>query len=288
MRATPRSIACGASLVLAFVGRLPCAAAAGRAPEPAPTPPAGADCDCGGLKLETASGVPLAARHEYRFKGTCALLPEAAPPGSAAGTRTDADRRFEPAASVSVVAEAVWDQALGTFEERLTVKGAYAGVVTMVLKCPSDPLLAEVACTPVSFANTTGWAGFDQPYAVPRPITRGRTTLEEASAFSRTPERGPTPPPPGAKPSRAKTGTGWQPEGNVVLPGPIALVAGARVPLADGRALVASTVGQDLVWTLVGPGGESVQVFPAGARAVRSESGAIVIDTKLGPVRLGR
>jgi hypothetical protein len=282
-----RSLVLGSALVAAFAGP-PAAAAATARLDPAGRAGGHADCDCAGLRLKTASGVPDGGIHRYRFEGVCALIQASPPDASGGGAARGPVGRSDSVETVAVVAEATWNAANGELEERLAVQGAYPGEVTASLRCASDPVLTDAPCTRVSYANTTGWAGFDRVSAGPRPLTAGRTTLAAASALSRQNDSAAAPAP-GATP---KPEAGWHPAAGVVLPGPIALVEGARVALADGRALVGRTVGRivgrDLVWVLVSAGGETLEVFPAGSRAVKSESGAIVVGTPHGPVRLGR
>lgn len=254
------------------------------------------DCDCAGLKLVAASGVPNGDGHSYKFQGVCKLLNVTHSSSDTLGITTSTDTRSTTVATVWVVAGAKWSAKTGQFLEQLKVQGQYPGEIQMSLKCAKDPVITNVACFPVAYTNTTGWDGFDRPYSVPRPITRGKTTLAEATAFSNkagnvgsTPTPAPPPPP---KPNATATPRTLHrlSHPNLMATGPsvLPLALNARIALAGGRALVGRQVGRTLVWVLVGLRGEALQTFPVGAHAVRDAAGNVVVETAQGPVRLGK
>jgi len=253
------------------------------------------DADCRGLKLVAASGVPAGDAHSYKFQGVCKLLEVSNSSNQVFGVTTSTDSSTKTVGSVWVVAGAKWSAKTGEFAEKLQVQGQYPGEIKMSLKCAADPVITNGACFPVAYSNTTGWDGFDHPYMVPRPITRGKTTVAEATAFSNKPKNAgsPTPPPPPPPapvvttptPRRLALGTTMALR---AAPVTIALVAGARVALADGRTLVARPVGRTLEWVLVGARNQTLREFPPDARAVREPSGNVVVLVGRESVPLGR
>jgi hypothetical protein len=251
-------------------------------------------CDCGGLKLVAASGVPNGDGHSYKFQGICKLLEVSHGSNQFLGFTTSTDSSSTTLGTVWVVAGAKWSAKTGQFTEHLTVQGQYPGEVAMSLKCAQDPVITNGACFAVAYKNTTGWSGFDGPYSVPRPITRGKTTLAEATKFS---QQAPKPastaiPPPPPKPNPTATPKLLHmlssPNSTVARVNVIPLALNARIAFGDGRALVGRQVGRAFVWVLVGARGETLRTFPAGARAVRDAAGIIAIESAQGSVRLGK
>jgi hypothetical protein len=241
-----------------------------------------------------ASGVPNGAGHEYKFQGVCKLLNVVHGSNQVFGVTTSTDTSSTTVATVWVVAGAKWSAGTGQFNESLKVQGQYPGEIAMSLKCAKDPVITNVTCFPVAYKNTTGWPGFDNPYTVPRPITRGKTTLAEATKFSQQAPKpaGTVPPPPPPKPNPTATPKVLHmlshPNSMAMRASVLPLALNARIAFGDGRALVGRQVGRALVWVLVGARGETVRTFPAGARAVRDAAGIIVVETAQGPVRLGK
>jgi hypothetical protein len=127
------------------------------------------DTDCRGLVLVAATGVPAGTTHTYQFQGTCKLLGKL---GSF----------FSPPQWTRAQAE--WNAVTGTFHERVVTEGKYAGTIEMWLKCAKDPVVTSVTCVQVNYRNPTGWSGFDGAWHQRRPITRGKTTLAEATILS--------------------------------------------------------------------------------------------------------
>jgi hypothetical protein len=140
------------------------------------------DTDCHALKLKAASGVPDGAVHTYDFEGTCNLV-NVYPSGPSVV------RRFPARAHVT------WDVSkrelvehfatLGTFEWDHRTRG---GEVESIYRCNEDPIVVKkgVACTGVAHKNQTAIEPLSNPFKkLFRPITRGKTTLSEATALSR-------------------------------------------------------------------------------------------------------
>jgi hypothetical protein len=106
----------------------------------------------------------------------------------------EVERRFPVKAHVvwnAETKELIEDFAtIGTFEYRqfpASPLQTLGGNVHSVYACNDDPIVVSrgVACTGVSHENTTGIGELSRPYKkLYRPITRGKTTLAEASALS--------------------------------------------------------------------------------------------------------
>ena len=141
--------------------------------------------DCHGLKLVSASGIPAGPTREYKFHGICNIQEVFSKTGSFAGFEYDQD---DPAAktlaTVWTDVVATWNSQTGNFTEHAKTQAPYAGLVSMALRCAGDPVLTGVTCKGLGYSNTTGWDGFDLAYAIPRPISRGKTSLAEATALS--------------------------------------------------------------------------------------------------------
>ena len=133
------------------------------------------DTDCAGLKLAEASGIPEGSSHVYRFQGTCDITERS-------------NGRTYLVAQQWTRAEAMWQAATGEFHESVTTEGKYPGTIEMWLKCGRDPVIESGSCIQVKFQNPTGWPGFDGAWKQHRPVTRGKTTLAEATAIAK---RGP-------------------------------------------------------------------------------------------------
>lgn len=140
------------------------------------------DTDCHGLKLKQASGLPSGLVHTYRFEGTCNLV-------SVHPSGPSVQRAFPARAQVT------WNHSkrelvesfatLGTFEFGKRTRG---GTLRSVYRCNEDPIVVTkgVACTGVAHKNETAIEPLSNPFLkLYRPITRGKTTLAEATAASR-------------------------------------------------------------------------------------------------------
>lgn len=143
------------------------------------------DVDCAALKLAGAEGVPGPAR-EYQFVGSCKLVHRVNTHGgiiSGSGTTTSV------ISDAFVKASVTWEASTGILKEALAVQSpSYTGKVGMQLRCTNDPIVTTVACTQVAYQNGTGWSGFDLAYIRKRPVTRGLTTLAEATALANKPK----------------------------------------------------------------------------------------------------
>jgi len=128
------------------------------------------DADCRGLVLQAAAGVPADARHVYQFQGPCKLSV-----GKFGSINYPAQWTR---------AQAEWNAVTGAFYERVVTEGKFAGTIEMWLKCAKDPVVTSVACVQVDYRNQTGWSGFDGAWKQSRPITRGKTTVFEATILS--------------------------------------------------------------------------------------------------------
>jgi hypothetical protein len=127
--------------------------------------------NCYALKLKAATGV-VGLKHTYHFVGSC----------------WDGNRSFPAEAYVS------WDRPSYTLVEDFRIIGtyvnadgwSYSGRVLSQLKCNDDPeVIPTAVCNPVSHVNETKAHFLSTPYLKQRrPITKGRTTLAEAKAYS--------------------------------------------------------------------------------------------------------
>jgi hypothetical protein len=159
--------------------------------------------DCRGLKLVAASDVPNGKRPSYRFAGSCRLTIITTDVHKDAGLFPDKDVTEDPVGSVSATVEVTWNRGTGKMEEVTLVKGDVAGRITMFLRCAEDPVVTSTTCVRIFYQNETDWTGFDGAWLANRPISRGKTTVAEASALS----KGAKPdawPPPDPKPVAAK------------------------------------------------------------------------------------
>ncbi len=257
---------------------------------------------CGGLKLESAAGVPDQPTHKYVFGGSCRVY-------QSGGDSPN------PQHSFPVKAEAVWDGAAHRLSESLTILGKFTyydkeigGSLSSTYFCDTDPVIGKAACNAAQHSNSTNLTQLSEPFADHRPITAGRTTLAEAASLSQkasTAGNPPPPPPAGVteKPAsidavqdRAVTSTmamlpPTTPERDGISRPPrrlpaglteIPLTASARVALAEGRALASGTRANRLHWVLLGPDAAVLRRFPDGARAYRKAGGGILIDWENG------
>jgi hypothetical protein len=275
------------------------------------------DVDCGGLKLVAASGVPGGQTRGYKLHGTCKILRLHATTSDVAGFSYDKTTNSTVLATVWADLVASWDSKTASFKETMKTQDQYAGQVSMELRCADDPVLTGVTCKGVTYANTTGWDGFDHAYAVPRPISRGKTTLAEATTLSQqqTASTPPSPPPdPTPQPAtirRLSLPRGTEPIApaptapipvartrSALTPAPapppppagpteIALAPGARVELQDGRAMVAQAKDRALRWAIVGPKEEVLRLFPAGSRLLESSNRDLTVSWGGGAYQAG-
>lgn len=187
------------------------------------------DADCSGLKLTAAKGVPSGSVHKYAFHGPCKLLRSKVTTDKVAGIATGSSTSSVVEATVWVEAEAAWDKQSGLLSEEVKVEGAYAGTLSMLLKCAGDPVIYHVTCYQDAYDNETGWQGWDRAWLKARPITYGKTTPAQATAMSESGIAGnPPPPPPPPAPDEGKT------------PKPVALRDAAKAVAATNAS--ASTV----------------------------------------------
>jgi hypothetical protein len=276
--------------------------------------------DCTGLKLVAASGIPAGPSRKYTFHGICRILELYPKTGNVAGFEYDADDgEAKTLATVWTDLAATWNSQTGDFKEVAKTQAPYAGTISMVLRCAGDPVLTGVTCKGLGYTNTTGWSGFDRVYAVPRPISRGKTTLAEATALSQQAQQqvaNNPPPPPEPTPTSptiprvsmpTRTGTvAVAPPRIAVAPvrstptpvpppppestGPmeIALAPAVRLDLQDGRAIVADDGEGALRWAIVGPADQLLRRFPAGSKVKESPSHDLTVHYPGGSYRAGK
>jgi hypothetical protein len=281
-----------------------------------------ADADCRGLKLVAASGIPGGPTREYKFHGTCKILEVYPTTGSFAGFEYDKGADAKTLATVWTDLVATWNSQTGYFREDAKTQAPYAGLVSMVLRCAGDPVLTGVTCKGESYSNTTGWSGFDHAYAIPRPISRGKTTLAEATALSQQHVTSGSPNPPAPPPPPAPTPTSptiprvpaptrtapvavaspqiaLVPTRSTLSPGPppppastgpleIALAPAVRLDLQDGRAIVADDGEGGLRWAIVGPKDQLLRRFPAGSKVTEGSHHDLTVHYPGGSYRAGQ
>jgi hypothetical protein len=209
-----------------------------------------ADTDCSGLKLQRASGVPKSERHWYSFSGSCKLQYHQEDEVTDVHT-------FPAEATVTWLAKdkSLVEQftTLGGFEYQGKVVG---GQVYNAFVCDDDPMInPQAACSGVEHWNHTAMDGLSSPYQHFRPITKGRTTLAEATKLSgpsgqmTTAVEPPAPKPNGPKmlssPKKAGEPTGGQPPKMLSSPkgknaGPTMLSSPKGTLVIEGEQLVAS------------------------------------------------
>jgi hypothetical protein len=137
--------------------------------------------NCEGLKLAAAKGVPALTLHDYKFAGSCQLV---------------AFGGMNQSSSETLIVDGVatWNATTGTLKERLRVEGSlgkHSGDVETVFKCGGDPLIGAAACVVVSHNNSTKLDEFSgPPLKQHQPILKGRTTMAEATQFSKPPLEG--------------------------------------------------------------------------------------------------
>lgn len=273
--------------------------------------------DCHGLKLVSASGIPAGPTREYKFHGICNIQEVFSKTGSFAGFEYDQD---DPAAktlaTVWTDVVATWNSQTGNFTEHAKTQAPYAGLVSMALRCAGDPVLTGVTCKGLGYSNTTGWDGFDLAYAIPRPISRGKTSLAEATALSQqhvastppAPPPAPTPTSPTIPrvpmPTRtapvavAPTQIALAPVRTTPSPAPpppesagpveVALAPAVRLDLRDGRAIVADDGAGALRWAIVGPTDQLLRRFPAGSKVMEGSSHDLTVHYPGGSYRAGQ
>jgi hypothetical protein len=127
--------------------------------------------NCYALKLKAATGV-VSLKHTYHFVGTC----------------YDGNRSFPAEAHVT------WDRSGYALVEDFQIIGtyvnsagkAYSGHVQGWFQCNDDPtVVPSAACNPVGHINQTGAKFLSKPCTEGRrPITKGKTTLAEATTLS--------------------------------------------------------------------------------------------------------
>ncbi len=164
------------------------------------------DADCRGLVLQAAAGVPADARHVYQFQGPCKLSV-----GKFGSINYPAQWTR---------AQAEWNAVTGAFYERVVTEGKFAGTIEMWLKCAKDPVVTSVECVQVDYRNPTGWSGFDGAWKQRRPITRGKTTVFEATTKSHQA------PPPGDKTTTEGVSSMITLEAEALIPNPQQLTQG--------------------------------------------------------------
>jgi hypothetical protein len=276
------------------------------------------DADCRGLKLVGASGIPAGPTREYKFHGICKILEVYPTSGSFAGFEYDKeDPAAKTLATVWTDVVATWNSQTGYFTEDAKTQAPYAGLISMVLRCAGDPVLTGVACKGLSYSNTTGWSGFDYAYAIPRPISRGKTSLAEATAFSQqqvattppSPPPAPTPTSPTIQrvpmptrpgpvavaspqialaPVRSTPSPAPPPPPESTGPREIALAPAVRLDLQDGRAIVADDGEGALRWVIVAPTDQVLRRFPAGSKVTEGPSHDLTVHYPGGSYRAGQ
>jgi hypothetical protein len=275
--------------------------------------------DCRGLKLVSASGIPAGPTREYKLHGLCNIQEVYSKTGSFAGFEYDQDDpEAKTLATVWTDVVATWNSQTGDFTEAAKTQAPYAGLVSMVLRCAGDPVLTGVTCKGLGYSNTTGWDGFDRAYAIPRPISRGKTSLAEATALSQQPVAS-TPPPPPPPPAPTPTSPTIQrvpvptrtapvavapprialaPVRSTPSPAPpppesagpveVALAPAVRLDLQDGRAIVADNGEGALRWAIAGPTGQLLRRFPAGSKVTEGSSHDLTVHYPGGSYRAGQ
>jgi hypothetical protein len=162
------------------------------------------DTDCRGLKLQQASGVPKYLEHRYTFRGSCKLQLH-----GVGGTVTTVNT-FPAEAHVTWIAKdrSLVEQftTLGAFKYQGTVMG---GQVYNAFTCDDDPIInPQAACSGVEHWNHSAIDALSFPYQQFRPITKGKTTLAQATTLSGASGQQTTPaqaPPPKPNPTGPKS-----------------------------------------------------------------------------------
>jgi hypothetical protein len=124
--------------------------------------------------------------HTYGFEGTCNLV--SVYPGGPSVQRTFPARAHVTwNASTRELVESF--ATIGTFDFDKRTRG---GTLRSSYRCNQDPIVVTkgVACTGVAHENETAIEPLSNPFLkLYRPITRGKTTLAEATALSRRADR---------------------------------------------------------------------------------------------------
>jgi hypothetical protein len=262
------------------------------------------DADCHALKLKDASGVPQDAKHSYKFLGTCNI-------------NAVVDSGTQVLQTVPAEAEGAWDGPSKTFKESFRVLGDVhipdqsiddgssfftsksmnagadisTGKVSSVFKCNDDPLLSNAAaCLLSSHANQSGYGPFSNPALNQhRPLLKGKTTLAEATDFSKkhvassTPPA--TPPPPAVKKEATKLGltapltVTANPAGELNAPLGAARKGGGFVPNSEQRSAAPNPPAQVAA--------RAMNVAPADAGGTRTQPSPpvdiVILGSKVDP-----
>jgi hypothetical protein len=148
------------------------------------------DTDCHALKLKAATGVPRGPVHTYDFEGTCNLI-WVKPTGPSVFHRFPAQAHViwnthsrEVVEDFAMIGTFRWPA--GNLPPGNPPKTMIGGSVHSVYLCNDDPIVVhDVACSGVSHQNDTGITALSNPFQSQiRPITRGKTTLAEATKLS--------------------------------------------------------------------------------------------------------
>lgn len=263
--------------------------------------------ECASLKLESATGVPDQPTRQYRFSGSCALYHQS----SISALSGQAAKPFH---TFPVTALGAWDATKNQFQETVTILGQFSylgkpisGSVTSTFACSYDPVTSQTACNGTSHSNATQLSGFSKPYESHTPILAGRATMAQATAVAAPSGKLKQPPrqtlssaAPAIKeamqsgtddtPTRAtppQRSAPAAPDGCAGV-GEIALTAGARIVLENGRLLAADDAEGAWRWAILAADGEVLRRFPAESRAYRFPGREIAVDWGGGVFRAGR
>jgi hypothetical protein len=145
-----------------------------------PSQPIGVSCDwTPETKVKLTKAKIVGQDHAYEFEGSC---------------YSDSIQNLIP-----VKVQAVWKGASKQALEQVIVSAQGGGHIGTTTTCGDDPWITQASCSVSSHSNTTGYNFLSWSI----PLTRGLTTLAEATAMSSA--GGPPPPPPPPPPSLTPT-----------------------------------------------------------------------------------
>lgn len=176
-----------------------------------PSQPIDVSCDwTPETKVKLTKAKIVGQDHAYEFEGSC---------------YSDSIQNLIP-----VKVQAVWKGASKQALEQVTVSGQGGGHIGTTTTCGDDPWITQASCSGGGHSNTTGHNFLSWSI----PLTRGLTTLAEATAMSSGGGQPPPPPPPPPPPLTPKI---VSPTENQVSTGLKAVFAVAPGPQGFGCAV---------------------------------------------------